>query len=69
MTSQELRIDGMTCGHCVMSVKKELAKLKDVVIEEVGIGKARVQYDEGKVSKKALQQAVEDAGYKLIGIQ
>ncbi len=65
MKSQELRIEGMTCGHCVMSVKKELAKLANVVVEEVQIGKARVQYDEAKVTRQAFEHAVEEAGYKL----
>ncbi len=68
MKSQELKIEGMTCGHCVMSVKKELAKIANVVVEEVQIGKARVQYDESKVTRQILEHAVEEAGYKLVGI-
>ena len=68
MKSEELKIDGMTCGHCVMSVKKELAKLDNVVVEEVQIGKARVRYDESKVSRQSIAHAVEEAGYKLLGI-
>lgn len=68
MKSQVLQIEGMTCGHCVMSVKKELAKLENVVVEEVQIGEARVKYDETKVTRKAFEQAVEEAGYKLVGV-
>ncbi|HTR81258.1 MAG TPA: heavy-metal-associated domain-containing protein [Bacteroidota bacterium] len=68
MKSHELQIEGMTCGHCVMSVKKELTKLENVVVEEVQIGKARVKYDEAKVMRRVFEQAVEGAGYKLVGV-
>ena len=66
MKVQELKIDGMTCGHCVMSVKKELGKLQHVQVDDVQIGKARVQYDDGKVSVMDFAQAIERAGYKLV---
>lgn len=66
MKSQELQIEGMTCGHCVMSVRKELAKLENVVVEDVQIGKARVKYDETKVTRQTFEKAVREAGYRLV---
>ena len=66
MKSEELKIEGMSCGHCVMSVKKELGKLAGIMIEDVQIGKARVQYDESQISHKDLIQASDAAGYKVI---
>ncbi len=66
MKSEELKIEGMSCGHCVMSVKKELGKLAGIMIEDVQIGKARVQYDESQISHKDLIQAIDAAGYKVI---
>ena len=66
MKTEELKIEGMTCGHCVMSVKKELGKLHHVQVDDVRIGTARVQYDAAKVSVLDLAQAVERAGYKLM---
>lgn len=66
MKTQELVIEGMSCGHCVMHVKKELAKVNGLTIESVEIGKARVQFDEKAVSADRLAKAIEDAGYKLI---
>jgi len=65
MKTQELTIEGMTCNHCVMHVKKELSKLSDVTIEDVQIGKATVSYDDAKVSTKDFAIAIENAGYKL----
>jgi copper chaperone len=66
MKTQDLKIDGMTCGHCVMHVRKELSKLAHVQVDDVQIGTARVQYDSAKVSIVDLAQAVERAGYKLV---
>jgi copper chaperone len=66
MTTKELKIDGMSCGHCVMAVKKELSKLSDVIVEDVQIGSAKVQYDETKVTEKKVEEAIEEAGYKVV---
>ena len=66
MKTQEFKIEGMSCNHCVMAVRKELSKLENVKIEDVKIGSAKVQYDESKVNEKALAAAIEEAGYKVI---
>ena len=66
MKTQELTIEGMSCGHCIMHVKKELSKLNGLTIENVEIGKARVHYDEAKVTPDQLTKAIEEAGYKLV---
>jgi copper chaperone len=58
-------IDGMSCQHCVMAVKKEIQKL-DVQNLEVKIGEALVEYDENKVSEKNIQQAIVDAGFAVV---
>ena len=67
MTTQDLKINGMTCDHCVMHVKKELSKLPGVRIENVRIGNARVEYDEAKVGMQEFKRAIEEAGYSLVG--
>ncbi|MDR3628159.1 MAG: cation transporter [Ignavibacteriaceae bacterium] len=66
MTTKELKIEGMSCGHCVMAVKKELSKIQNMIVEDVQIGKAKVQYDETKVTDKNITDAIEEAGFKLI---
>jgi copper chaperone CopZ len=69
MRTQDLSIEGMTCGHCVMHVKKELSKVSDLVVEDVQIGKARVRYEENKVTLQQIDDAVSEAGYKLVSAQ
>jgi copper chaperone len=66
MKHETLKIEGMSCGHCVMAVKKELAKLENVKVNDVQIGIADIEFDESKVDKKILSEAIEEAGYKLI---
>lgn len=66
MKSEELKIEGMSCGHCVMSVRKELGRLQNVEIHDVTIGSARVTYDESKISHDDLVRAVDEAGYKVV---
>ena len=66
MKAVELKIEGMSCEHCVMAVRKELSKHPGAIVEDVQIGKARVQIDETKVSIQQLSQAVENAGYHLV---
>lgn len=66
MKTHELTIEGMSCGHCVMSVKKELSKVIGVKVESVEIGKARVQFDESEVARDRLAEAIEKAGYTLV---
>ena len=66
MKTQEFTIEGMSCGHCVLSVKKELSKLSGVVVEDVQIGKALVRYDETKLEPEDFARAIDEAGYTLV---
>lgn len=68
MKTAELKIEGMSCGHCVMAVRKELAKLTGVEVDDVQIGSARVRLDEKTVALDQLNQAVERAGYRVISL-
>ena len=45
-----IKIDGMSCNHCVMSVKKNLSKL-DLKEFKVEIGSAEVEFDESEVNE------------------
>lgn len=66
MTTQTLEIGGMTCGHCLRSVKQALDGLAGVTLDEVRIGKAVVTFDESQVSAAAIAEAVRDAGYEVL---
>lgn len=62
----DLKIEGMTCGHCEMSVTKELSKLpgaQDVKVSSAS-GTATLTVDDS-VDNAQVEAAVEEAGYKL----
>ena len=65
MKTEELKITGMSCNHCVMSLRKELARVQGLEVRDVRIGSALVAYDESKVSNAQLRSAVEEAGFTL----
>ena len=66
MTTREIKIEGMSCGHCEMAVRKELSRLDNVKVKKVKIGEAIVEYDETKVKLETLYNAIQEAGYKVI---
>jgi len=61
------KIDGMSCEHCVMAVEKELNKL-EIEKEKVEVGSAKVRFDAEKVGEEKIKNAIEEAGYKVTGI-
>jgi copper chaperone len=59
------KIEGMSCNHCVMSVKKSLSKL-NLNDLKVDIGSAEVDCDENKTKESEVVKAIEEAGYKVV---
>ncbi len=57
-----LKIEGMTCNHCVKHVLEALWEVNGVIKAEVSLesGSAVVR---GEVAPGALLKAIEDAGY------
>ena len=65
MPEASIVIEGMSCQHCVMRVKKALSGLAGVSDSVVDIGSAKVTYDESKIQKKEIEEAIIKAGYKI----
>jgi copper chaperone CopZ len=57
-----VRIEGMTCQHCVRAVFTALAAVEGISRAEVGIGAAEVEHD-GSVTVDQLSDAIAVAGY------
>lgn len=66
MKEQTVEIGGMSCGHCLRSVKDALTELEGVTLEEVRIGSARVSYNEAQVNPEKIAEAIRDAGYTVL---
>jgi copper ion binding protein len=58
-----LKIDGMSCGHCVAHVEKALSKLDGVSVGKVEIGAAEIDYDPARTPFARIREAIDDAGY------
>jgi copper chaperone len=66
MTTREFKINGMTCNHCVMAVKKELARVPGLQVQDVTIGSAKVTYDEREIPVEHITAAIAHGGYSTV---
>ncbi len=58
-----LKIDGMSCGHCVGQVTKALTQLDGVQVKTVKIGEALVAYDQREITPADIARALNEVGY------
>ncbi len=65
MANLRLKITGMSCGHCQMTVEKALAKVPGVfgAVVDLKDASADVDYDDDTATIEDLTAAVEKAGY------
>jgi copper chaperone len=60
-----LRIDGMSCQHCVRAVFTALTPVEGILSADVSIGSAVVEHD-GRATVDALRAAIAVAGYDAV---
>jgi copper chaperone CopZ len=65
MAKVTLKVTGMTCGHCQMSVEKALAQVPGVygAIVDLRGARADVDFDDDTATIEELTAAVAKAGY------
>jgi copper chaperone CopZ len=64
MQPMTLTIEGMSCGHCVASVRQALAAVPGVTVQDVRVGSATLGVAAPDApTTAAVLAAVEDAGY------
>lgn len=57
-------VEGMTCGHCELSVREEVEELAGVQSVEADASTGRVVV-RGEVDEAAVHEAVEAAGFQV----
>ncbi|TDD54525.1 copper chaperone [Nonomuraea terrae] len=68
MSTTTYTVKGMTCGHCVSSVKEEVGEVAGVTKVEVDLASGLLTVDsDGPVDPAKIAAAVEEAGYALAG--
>ncbi|WP_182882125.1 heavy-metal-associated domain-containing protein [Microbispora sp. H10949] len=67
MTTATYTVSGMTCGHCVSSVKEEVGEVAGVTGVEVDLatGLLTVESD-NPLDTATIRAAVEEAGYEVV---
>jgi copper chaperone CopZ len=63
-----VRIDGMSCQHCVRAVFTALAGVEGIARADVTIGAAEIEHA-GGVTAEQLAAAIATAGYELAAVE
>jgi copper chaperone CopZ len=63
MTKVQIKIEGMTCGHCAMTITNEIATLEGVSSVKVDHESGNAIVESDGVSNEQLSDAVTEAGY------
>jgi copper chaperone CopZ len=58
-------VQGMTCGHCVLSVREEVSEVRGVSAVDVELASGRLTVTGRQVSDASVRAAVAEAGYEV----
>jgi copper chaperone len=64
MTTRDYAVRGMTCSHCVLSVREEVSEVHGVGAVDVDLS-GRLTVTGRDFSDDAVRAAVEEAGYEV----
>ncbi|MFC0040611.1 heavy-metal-associated domain-containing protein [Actinomadura rayongensis] len=66
MSATTYTVAGMTCGHCVSSVREEVGQIPGVTAVDVELSSGAVTVtSEAPLDEAQVRAAVEEAGYEL----
>lgn len=66
MTVATYHVTGMTCGHCVEAVTREVSDVPGVVSVDVDLAGGTVAVHGEDVSDRAVREAIDEAGYTVV---
>jgi len=64
-TEKTYTVEGMTCGHCELSVREEVEELAGVESAQADRRTGRLVVRGEQVDDEAVREAVEAAGYRV----
>ncbi|MFW5417149.1 heavy-metal-associated domain-containing protein [Nocardiopsis sp. CNT-189] len=68
MAATTITVTGMTCEHCVRSVKEEVSEIPGVTSVDVDLGSGRVDIASSEpIPGERLRAAIDEAGYEIAG--
>lgn len=62
-------VEGMSCQHCVMAVKRALGELEGVKSVDVFLADKKVEVEVENTPDEKLMEAISDAGYDVVEIR
>ena len=63
----EFQVQGMSCQHCVAAVTRSVQEIDPQAQVRVDLDKGKVAIDSTQ-SEQALKDAIDDAGYTVVGV-
>jgi copper chaperone len=63
MDALHLKIEGMTCQHCVRAVESRLRGTPGIEVERVVIGAADIKYNAAAMTVDEIAELIADEGY------
>ena len=60
-------VTGMTCSHCVLSVREEVAEVAGVRAVDIDLASGRLTVTGNAIDVEAVRVAVAEAGYEVSG--
>lgn len=66
MSELVLKVEGMSCGHCVNSVETAVKEAGAQAQVDLANKKVTVQYDPSTVTTEHIIEAIEEQGYDVI---
>ncbi|MDX5476132.1 MAG: copper chaperone CopZ [Bacillaceae bacterium] len=67
MEQKTLKVNGMSCGHCIRTIENNIGKLNGVNLVKVMLseGKVNLNYDSGVISLDQIIHEIEEQGYDV----
>ncbi|WP_226670414.1 copper chaperone CopZ [Metabacillus litoralis] len=68
MESVTMKVDGMSCNHCVNAVEGSVSKLQGVSLVKVNLenGSVEINYEQAHITLEQIKEAIEDQGYDVV---
>jgi copper chaperone CopZ len=64
-TRRTYTVEGMTCSHCVLSVREEVSEVDGVTDVDVDLASGRLTVSGEGFTDDRVRAAVEEAGYEV----
>ncbi|MCS7464348.1 cation transporter [Paenibacillus doosanensis] len=61
-----LKVEGMSCGHCVNSIEGALKRIGAQGKVDLGAKSVSVQFEEAKLTAQAIKETIEEQGYDVV---